>query len=180
VSREGQSQDEKELEKNLCKVIKSGQTARQLIKVHRTESTVHNLADLFEKVEPGIIEDSSDWNEFRTLSKDLFWGITPDIVIRPIGSNQNRIIIEVKKDSPFTHKEPDASQVLRYFLHLLVTTDKSPESGIRRAVLLAAPQSWFKGKHSASWDHFLSHYRPLANHFDITLGEIYLDSIPGS
>lgn len=179
MSHGEQSQDEKELEKNLCRVIKSGQTARQSIEVHRTESTVHSLADLFEKGEPGIVEDNSDWNEFRTLSKDLFWGVTPDIVIRPIGSNHNRTIIEVKKDSPFTHKEPDKSQVLRYFLHLLVTTDNSPESGIRRAVLLAAPQSWFGGKHSAPWHHFLSHYRPLAREFDITLGEIPLDSIPG-
>ncbi len=72
------------------------------------------------------------------------------------------------------------SQIARYFLHLLATTSKSPKEGadIRRAVLLRAPDAWFKVKGNAeTWNHFLRCFSGLATAFDITLGELHADSI---
>src|SRR5712664_2386812 len=71
------------------------------------------------------------------LSVDLFGGLQPDIVIWSKRSSQNRIVIEVKQATEATHKEDDASQFLRYFLHLLVTSDARPKgkADIARGVL---------------------------------------------
>ncbi len=114
------------------------------------------------------------------LSVDLFGGMKPDIVIWSKRSAQNRIVIEVKQATEATHKENDASQFLRYFLHLLVTSDHRPKgkAEIERGILVAAPTAWFESQAlSHTWHHLLRHYGPLAKTFHITLGELHAGSI---
>ena len=94
----------------------------------------------------------------------------PDIVLSSERSGQTRIIIEVKqgiKASP--------SQCFAYFLHLLVTSDSKPKGavGIPRGMFLAAPAAWFENKHkSNACHHLVAHYGPLAEQYNIMLGEI--------
>jgi len=114
------------------------------------------------------------------LSAELFGGLRPDIVIWSKRSAQNRIVIEVKQATKATHKENDASQFLRYFLHLLVTSDPRPKgkADIDRGFLVAAPTAWFESQSlSHTWHHFVRHYGPLAKTFHITLGELHADGI---
>jgi len=67
------------------------------------------------------------------------------------------------------------SQVVRYFIHLLATsTDRQPGSDMRRAILLAAPDSWFEDSKAAPWQDFCDRYAGLARAFGITIGEIRL------
>jgi len=111
---------------------------------------------------------------------ELFHGLKPDIVIWSKRSSQNRIVIEVKQATKGTQKENDASQFLRYFLHLLVTSDPKPKgkADIARAVLAAAPAAWFEDRRlSRTWHHLVKHYGPLAETFHITLGELHADSL---
>ena len=169
--------DEKALETELCNQIASGEAARKAIRID-TQDKNCSLFDLLAGFEPQVIQDNSDWNNHKNLSQDLFGGITPDIVLRSKTSGENRIVIEVKKTSDFTHKELDASQVLRYFLHLLATTNKRPNgrADISRAVLLAAPKQWFESNSAKPWNHFLKQYQPLATQFEIVLGNIILSA----
>ncbi len=114
------------------------------------------------------------------LSVELFGGLKPDIVVWSKRSAQNRIVIEVKQATKPTHEENDASQFLRYFLHLLVTSDPRPKekADIGRGFLVAAPVAWFEDrKLSRTWHHLVKHYGPLAGTFHITLGELHADSI---
>src|SRR5258708_1917961 len=114
------------------------------------------------------------------LSVELFHGLKPDIVVWSKRSAQNRIVIEVKQATKATHKEDDASQFLRYFLHLLVTSDPRPKgkADIDRGFLVAAPTTWFESQSlSHTWHHFVKHYGPLAETFHITLGELHADNI---
>jgi hypothetical protein len=137
------------------------------------EGLIGNRAFAFTQ-QPALIRHSSG------LSVDLFGGQKPDIVIHSQTSKQNRIIIEVKKNAVFTHREPHGSQILRYFLHLLATTDQKPNGrrDIDRAVLLAAPSSWFEeDSRSALWKQFVNDYGPLAKTFQIALGEIRTDDL---
>jgi len=109
------------------------------------------------------------------LSVELFHGMKPDLVLWSKLSGQCRIVFEVKRWANLTHKEQDASQLLRYFLYLLVTSDPHPNQkpDIGRGMFLVAPGSWFASKSNAEkWGYFLDHYGPLAKQFDITLGEI--------
>lgn len=178
--------DEKELEKALCRLIDSGEDGLRNL-VITTPHGPRTLLDLVghhrpQFAEKTILEDTSDWNGCRGLSKDLFHLITPDIVLRSPLSSENRIIIEVKRTSSFTHVEAEASQVLRYFLHLLATTNKNEnlkgQKDIQRAILLAAPISWFSDKKVASpWDYFLKQYGALAKQWNIEIGSIVLDSL---
>jgi hypothetical protein len=184
VPRETKTLDEKKLESDLCRKIESGTDGLRSIEIE-TPSGHRTLLELVGDQRPTILDktilqDTSDWNENKNLSKNMFHGITPDIVLRSNRSRQNRIIIEVKKTSRFTHREPDASQVLRYFLHLLVTSDKNKHgekhSDMERAVLLAAPMNWFKNPSiAAPWNHFVDKYQPLAVQFEITIGRIVLN-----
>jgi hypothetical protein len=167
--------DEKALETELRKQIDSGEAARKAIRID-TQDKSCSLFDLLAGFEPEVIQDNSDWNNHKHLSQDLFGGITPDLVLRSRISGENRIVIEVKKTSDFTHKELDASQVLRYFLHLLATTNKRPGADISRAVLLAAPKQWFESNSAKPWNHFLRQYQPLATQFEIVLGNIVLSA----
>jgi len=114
------------------------------------------------------------------LSVELFGGLKPDIVVWSKRSSQNRIVIEVKQATKPTHEENDASQFLRYFLHLLVTSDPRPKEkpDIDRGFLVAAPAAWFEDRRlSRTWHHLVEHYGPLAETFHITLGELHADSI---
>jgi hypothetical protein len=167
--------DEKALETELCKQIASGESARKAIRINTQDKTC-SLFDLLAGFEPQVIQDNSDWNNHKHLSQDLFGGMTPDIVLRSKTSGENRIVIEVKKTSDFTHTELDASQVLRYFLHLLATTNKRQGADISRAVLLAAPKQWFESNSAKPWNHFLKQYQPLATQFEIVLGNIILSA----
>lgn len=144
MSRDRKTPDEKALQRFLCERIEMGRNAHGKIAITQSTSGVISLLDLLNGTQPKIMEGDSDWSTHKNLSQDLFGLITPDIVLRSSRAKENRIIIEVKKTSPFTHTELNASQVLRYFLHLLATTDQKSASGIRRAILLAAPESWFK------------------------------------
>jgi hypothetical protein len=180
MSRETKTPDEKKLEKDLCYRIDSGPEGLKSIRI-ATSTGTRSLLDLVGEYRPtflnrNILEDTSDWNTSKGLSVDLFNGITPDIVLRSPLTGENRIIIEVKKTSPFTHIDPDASQVVRYFLHLLATTNKRQEKDIKRAVLLAAPTSWFSNEKVASpWNYFVDHYGALARQWEIEIGSIVLD-----
>ncbi len=114
------------------------------------------------------------------LSVELFGGLKPDIVVWSKRSSQNRIVIEVKQATEAMHKENDASQFLRYFLHLLVTSDAKPKgkADIGRGFFVAAPTAWFESQAlSHTWHHLVRHYGPLAKTFHITLGELHADSI---
>lgn len=114
------------------------------------------------------------------LSVDLFGLVKPDLVLSSTASGQDRIVIEVKQHARPTHREPDASQFLRYFLHLLVTSDSRPRGrpDIRRAMLMAAPASWFESESkSRTWRHLVTHYGALSKQFDITLGEIRAEDL---
>jgi hypothetical protein len=114
------------------------------------------------------------------LSVELFHGLKPDIVVWSKRSVQNRIVIEVKQATEATHKENDASQFLRYFLHLLVTSDPMPKgkTDIGRGFLVAAPTAWFESQSlSHTWHHLVRHYGPLAETFHITLGEIRAENL---
>lgn len=109
------------------------------------------------------------------LSVEMFGGLKPDIILRSKGSGQNRLIIEVKVGTKPTHKEADASQFLRYFLHLLVTSDLKPkgQQDISRGVFVVAPRTWFeRDSLSATWRHLVRQYGGLAKQFQVTLGEI--------
>jgi hypothetical protein len=116
------------------------------------------------------------------LSEDLFGQLVPDIVVRTkVGcpaNYANRIIIEVKYATGL-RKPYETSQVVRYFLHLLVTTTKgNPEKDGARALVLAAPASWFAdARNSAAWNYFRRTYGDLAEVFDITLAELHLDAL---
>jgi len=107
---------------------------------------------------------------------DVIGGMTPDIVIRSLMTDQNRIIIEVKESQTLNYGTSD-SQVIRYFLHLLSTTEQTPsgKTDIRRAIILAAPTTWFESTRTGDdWKYFLRAYADLARAFNITLGEIHL------
>lgn len=176
MAREGQTPVEKDLEIALCSKIRLGASATRAIQIS-TPSKMYTLFDLLEDTAPIILQDHSDWNNHKYLSADLFGGITPDIVLRSPLSGENRIIIEVKNTAPFGHAELDASQVLRYFLHLLTTTNRKfkAKEDMPRAVLLAAPSEWFESTCAIPWKHFLKQYNPLASQFNILLGGIILD-----
>jgi len=152
-------------------IIKSTSKARTMFDLlgdreHRRDFDLHT--------EKPLVKGSS------VLSVELFGGLKPDIVVWSKRSAQNRIVIEVKQGTGATHKENDASQFLRYFLHLLVTSDPRPKgkADIGRAVLVAAPATWFEDRTlSRTWHHLVEHYGPLAKTFDITLGELRTDGI---
>ena len=116
-------------------------------------------------------------NPYPKFMVEIIGGMIPDIVLRSKVSNENRIYIEVKRTQPLGYGKVD-SQIVRYFLHLLATSHSKPSGGaddIRRAVLLAAPPSWFavNAIHDA-WRYFLETYTQLASCFGVTLGELHL------
>jgi hypothetical protein len=172
---------EKELENELVRKLRDGcgyEDALEEIKIVHSTSAMSSIRDLCRHIPYEVYQDTSTWNTFPDLMVDVIGGMTPDIVIRSRVSGQNRIYIEVKETSPLNYETND-SQVIRYFLHLLSTSDKQPKgySDIDRAILLAAPSSWFcKASNGKAWNYFKEKYRDLASVFGITIGDIRLDS----
>lgn len=83
----------------------------------------------------------------------------------------------MKKTRPLGYGKFD-SQAIRYLLHLLATTQQRPHgiaTDIRRAIVLAAPPSWFGVKDNRdAWHYFLQTYAALAATFDVTLAELHV------
>ncbi len=172
------------LQEQILAALKSNAGRWRNIPITKSTSEARSIFDLLGDREHGrdfdlqtektLVKGSS------VLSVELFGGLKPDIVIWSKRSSQNRIVIEVKQATEATHKENDASQFLRYFLHLLVTSDPRPKgkADIHRGVLVAAPAAWFEDRMlSRTWHHLVEHYGPLAEKFHITLGELHADSI---
>ncbi len=172
------------LQENILAALRSNAGRWRSIPIIKSTSEARTVFDLLGDrehgrdfdlhIEKSLVKGSS------VLSVELFGGLKPDIVIWSKRSSQNRIVIEVKQATEATHKENDASQFLRYFLHLLVTSDPRPKgkADIGRGFLVAAPTVWFERQSlSQAWHHLVKHYGPLAQTFDITLGELHADSI---
>ena len=174
---------EKDLENELCKRLNSGKNGLQSLRetsIANTENDIVSIYDLVGENQFELVQDNTDWNPLPNDLYDLMHGKVPDIVLRSSMTGKNRIYIEVKLSADLgAESEVAYSQVVRYFLHLLATTrrfDGGIKTDIRRAMLLAAPSSWFKKpKNSRMWGYFISTYRPIATEFDITLGEIHLE-----
>ncbi len=172
------------LQEKTLAVLRSNANTWRNIPIIKSTSDARTIFDLLSDREHGrdfdlhtekpLVKGSS------ILSVELFGGLKPDIVVWSKRSAQNRIVIEVKQATEATHKENDASQFLRYFLHLLVTSDPRPNgtADISRGFLVVAPAAWFEDRAlSRTWHHLIKHYGPLAKTFDITLGELHADSI---
>jgi hypothetical protein len=171
---------EKDFEIKLCKHLRTAASTPSVlseVRFSKASTTAESLYDLIQDIPYEVIEDDSRWNPFPKLMIDLTAGVTPDIVLRSKISGQNRIYIEVKKKRRLGYGRAD-SQVLRYLLHLLATTQRYPVSNskdIRRAVIVAAPTSWFHRTANAEvWAYFIATHGELASAFDVTLGEIHL------
>jgi hypothetical protein len=167
--------DEKEMETRLCQAILAGENDRTKLAsltLHRSTSEARSLLDLLGAAPYELIQDHSAWNPYPNLMIDLTGGMTPDIVLRSRQSGQNRIYIEVKKTQPLGYGKAD-SQVVRYLLHLLAMTESKPAripTDIRRAIILAAPESWFAvSRNAKAWEHFLTTYQSLASSFGVTV-----------
>ncbi len=172
------------LQEKILAALRSNAGVRRNLPIIKSTSEARTMFDLLGDREHGrdfdlrtektLVKGSS------VLSVELFGGLKPDIVLWSKRSSQNRAVIEVKQATKATHKETDASQFLRYFLHLLVTSDGTPKgkADIGRAVLVAAPAAWFEDRRlSGTWHHLVKHYGSLAETFHITLGELHADSI---
>lgn len=164
----------------LCEMLRGGIARVDMPSefcIHNSTSDARNLFDLIGDREFHLIKDDNRFNPCPTFMVDIIGGMIPDIVLRSKASNENRIYIEVKKTQRLRYDKVD-SQIIRYFLHLLATTQSRPLGGtddIRRAVLLAAPPSWFAvNTNHAAWTYFLETYSPLASCFGVTLGELHL------
>jgi hypothetical protein len=178
--------DEKELETRLCTILRDGMANRRALDTLKlTNASVRghmSVASLLGTADFQVLQDTNDWNQHLSLSLDLFGQLVPDIVVRTqVGgpaNYANRIIIEVKYATGL-RKPYEASQVVRYFLHLLVTTTKgNPQKDGARSLILAAPASWFTdARNSAAWNYFRRTYGDLPEVFDITLAELHLDAL---
>jgi len=171
------NQLEKEIERRLLSALEQRPEA---VTIHRTSSRAKTMGDLLDDHKWDKFHDDSRWNQFKHFMQDVSGGTCPDVVIYSSKTNENRIYIEVKATSRLGYGMED-SQIIRYFLHLLATTKKTPSHGrsdIPRAVLLCAPSQWFKDPRNAkSWSYFLEHFSGLAGAFGITLGEIHSDEV---
>jgi hypothetical protein len=196
-----QHSDEKRFEKMLCELLNAAKERPDILRaitIHKASvpkvrrlpnlQRVRTLADLFDGIhEYSVFKDTSAWWKHCDLLVEVSGGMTPDIVVRSHGADgarwQNRILIEVKDRSELGG-EQEASQAVRYLLHLLATTSRDPgHRDLRRGVLLAAPARWFdpKNKTARKWRYFVEKYSDLARIFDVTIGEIHveeLESIP--
>ncbi len=175
---------ELDLQNKIQDILKSKTKEWSDIRITNSTSEAHTLFDLIEErdfdKDFDLKIEKVSLNDTPGLSVELFGLEKPDIVLWSKRSRQNRIIIEVKVATKATHKEEDASQFLRYFLHLLVTTDAKPKGkpDIGRGVFVAAPASWFKNRTlSRTWYHLVDQYGPLAKKFQITLGEIRAEDL---
>jgi hypothetical protein len=144
------------------------------------DARIESILDLVNGIEYRVFKNHTGWNREPKAMVDLIGQMIPDLVLRSAVSGENRIYIEVKETSDIDRHRAE-SQVVRYFLHLLVSTRKNTgQPDIRRGLLLAAPNAWF-ARWAASpedkWPYFLSTYQDLANAFGIVLGEIRTDEL---
>jgi len=172
-----ESRLEKDLEAKIVLRLEPSGTKWQSIAITNCTTSASTLGDLIGDAGFRLDQQLSLVRGSVGLSVDLFGGQTPDIVIHSLASKQSRIVIEVKKNALFANKGRHESQILRYFLHLLATTDQKPngKQDINRAVLLAAPSAWFEANLTGGaklWKQFVEDYGPLAETFHIALGEI--------
>jgi hypothetical protein len=172
--------NEKDLENQICALLRAGAqdpTQLQRLSFYRSTSDARSLGDLIGGRPFTLFQDTSDWNLQQKFMVEICGGMTPDIVVRSNGSGQNRIYFEVKRTRELGYGKAD-SQVVRYLLHLLATSESKPSRSpddIRRAIVLAAPLSWFAVPANADvWDYFLATYGPLASAFGVTLAGIHL------
>lgn len=171
---------EKDLERRLCELLRGGLSTADIpveCAIHNSTSDAKSVLGLIGGRDFELIEDDSRWNLHPKFMVEVIGGMTPDVVLRSKLSGENRIYIEVKKTRPLGYGQVD-SQVIRYLFHLLATSHSMPPHApddLRRAVLLAAPPSWFtaKANHDA-WTYFLETYSRLASCFGVTLGELHL------
>ncbi len=149
---------EKDIEAWLCGKLRAAIRDRSVLKEIEISNsttdvkTLYNLVGDTEYREDDVICDDSRWNLRPELLREISGGMTPDVVLRSGLSKQNRLIIEVKEREPLDARYTAAdSQVVRYFLHLLTTTETKPGGNpdMRRAVLLAAPPPWFATSRNA-------------------------------
>ncbi len=197
---------EREIEDRLYSRLVSSLRQRSLLRdILVSKSSwdgVRSLADLLGDVTLKVFKDTSEWKQDSAWERsrkekavwlqDISGGSTPDLVLRSDKSGENRVIIEVKKEKGRFHSDKECPQIARYFLHLLVATRRCPAEqdgctarhprpcphDARRALLMAAPASWFAEQAAAEdsrWAHFVKTFSPLATNFDITLGEIHTD-----
>ncbi len=171
---------EKDLERRLCNMLGDGLPVGDMpaeFSIHNSTSDALHLFDLIGDKVYEVIEDDNRWNLDPKFMLEVIGGMTPDVVFRSEVSGENRIYIEVKKTQPLGFGIVD-SQIVRYLLHLLATSRRQPVSGkedIGRAVLLAAPPSWFAvARNRDAWTYFLETYSGIASCFGITLGEMHL------
>jgi hypothetical protein len=176
---------EKDIRNRLCRLLYAGQAGRSLLRgipLDNASSHARTLYDLVGEVKYEVIQDNTRWNPRPEMLRDLIGGMIPAIVLRSDAheaSGENRILVEVKKDLPLGHGVAD-SQAVRYFLYLLAMTHQQPErQDMTRALLLAAPSDWFhEGRTAEAWREFRERFAPLANAFEITLGEIHTERLP--
>lgn len=179
---EQKNQFEKMLESALLARIEGlHSAASDPIAFAESSSDVRNLQQLLADKDFQTLRDTSEWNQHKNMLVDISGNMTPDLVLRCARDGDNRIIIEVKCHSGLNYDKHD-SQLVRYFLHLLATTHqrKDNPAAIRRALILAAPASWFLTPANRDrWTYFINTYRDLARHFDITLAAILLPEPEG-
>jgi hypothetical protein len=172
---------EKQLENQLVRTLHDGlREPGRLAAVSLAGASleVRSLADLCESHAFEIFQNDARWNTHKGFMEDVIGGMTPDIVLRSVLSGQNRIYIEVK-ESDCLHYNTEDSQIIRYFLHLLAVSERNPKGipDISRAIILAAPSSWFENSRTGTdWKYFIKHYGNLARAFCITLGEWRVDN----
>jgi hypothetical protein len=174
---------EREIQNALCAILSSAQMESSRltrVPVSWGAKSIGTLADWVNGIFYDVLEETSDWNPHARLMVDLTGGLAVDIALRSRVSGENRIYIEVKETDDL-HCGTVASQIVRYFLCMLATTRRNTgQRDMRRAVLLAAPSSWFERedrKAESKWKYFLTTYQPLADEFGITLGEIRTDRL---
>jgi hypothetical protein len=172
------------LQEKLVDILKADPAMRKTVQIFRSKKEVGTLNNLLGEWKFGKDFDVTPEPVLRKgdseLSVDLFQGIRPDIVLSSKHSGQNRIIIETKQHTKATRIEENASQFLSYFLHLLVTSDREPKGivDIPRGFFLAAPASWFESEtKSNAWHYLVNRYGPLADQFNIKLGEIRAEDL---
>lgn len=174
---------EKDVENALVTKLKASDETPdilQRIRIARSTSDAVTLYDLICERKFEIYKDTSDWNPVPRFMTEIIGNMIPDIVVRSVSSGENRIYIEIKLFQALNYGVPD-SQMVRYFLHLLAVSQSRVGNDIRRAVLLAAPATWFEtSRNHEAWAHFVGKFTDLATSFHVTIGALYVDEIVGA
>jgi len=169
---------EKEYENYLVTTLKKGPECKGVWIVDPITGAREEIWKYLQDLPYEVIQDNTNWKSHEGISPDLIGGMVPDIVVNSKISNQNRILIEVKWEAKLNYGLDD-SQLARYFLYLLsATTIKHKDAkDLKRAVLLAAPQRWYKGKNSDIFNHFVDRLYKIGEAFEIKIGKIECDAL---